>query len=64
MGIYGFAVTAGWSLGPLLGGLLLDWAKPEFIYMWAVISGLALTVAVGFAFMARRVPPELNLRRD
>lgn len=64
MGIYGFAVTAGWSLGPLLGGILLDWAKPHFIYMWAVIACLSLLAGLGFGLAAKRIPPELNLRRD
>ncbi|SYZ73468.1 putative Major facilitator family transporter [Candidatus Zixiibacteriota bacterium] len=63
MGIYGFAVTGGWSLGPLLGGLLLDWAKPNFMYMWGIISLMVLLAAVGFRRMAGIIPAELNLYR-
>ncbi len=64
MGIYGFAVTGGWSLGPLLGGLLLDWTKPHFIYMWGTVAIMVLIAAVGFKRMARTIPPELNLYKN
>ncbi len=64
MGIYGFAVTAGWSLGPLLGGTLLDWAAPQYIYAWSTISLVAIVASVGFLRMARMIPPELNRYRD
>jgi MFS family permease len=60
MGIYGFAVTGGWSMGPLLGGLLLDWAKPQFIYAWSVISIIALMAAFGFMMLTRRLPEQYN----
>nr|MBN2277045.1 MFS transporter [candidate division Zixibacteria bacterium] len=63
MGIYGFSVTAGWSLGPLLGGLLLDLAKPDFIYSWGFVSILALVAAAGFGNLTRRIPKSLNLRQ-
>jgi MFS family permease len=63
MGIYGFALTAGWSLGPLLGGILLDLAKPHFIYMWSAIAILAFCAAVGFKRMARLIPAELDIYR-
>jgi MFS family permease len=61
MGIYGFAVTAGWSLGPLVGGLLLDWAKPNFIYMWAAMGVLAIVAAIGFCSLEAHIPKELNI---
>ena len=64
MGIYGFAVTAGWSLGPLLGGILLDWAKPDFLYMWGIISAMAIAVAIGFQLLGRKIPSSLNLWRN
>jgi len=64
MGIYGFAVTAGWSLGPLLGGVLLDMAKPNFIYSWSVIAVLALIAAAGFGWLTRLIPVDLNRRQE
>lgn len=64
MGIYGFAVTGGWSLGPLLGGVLLDWAKPDFVYAWSVVAALAIISSVGFGYLTRQVPPDLNLKMN
>lgn len=63
MGIYGFALTAGWSLGPTTGGILLDLAKPNFIYMWSVIAALALIAAIGFRRLSAYLPADLNLYR-
>ncbi len=64
MGIYGLAVTAGWSLGPLVGSLLLDLFKPHFIYSWATISTLAVIAGIGFVRLRRHIAPEINLFRD
>jgi len=61
MGIYGFAMAAGSSLGPVVGGTLLDIAKPDFIYSWGAISLLAIIAAVGFGWFTRQIPSELNL---
>jgi len=60
MGIYGFAVTFGWSLGPLIGGTLLDLFKPNYIFAWGIISLLAIAGAIGFRSMAKIVPLDLN----
>jgi len=64
MGIYGFSVTFGWSLGPLLGGLLMEWAKPDFIYSWGVIAAIALAAAVGFGCLTKQIPDDLNRYRE
>jgi predicted MFS family arabinose efflux permease len=64
MGIYGFAVSGGWSLGPLLGGVLIDGTKPDFIYMWGTISLLALVAAFGFRRLARHIPAATNIYRN
>jgi len=61
MGIYGFAVTAGWSLGPLLGCTLLDLFKPHFIYFWCIIGALALIAAMGYYRLTSQIPSELNI---
>ncbi len=60
MGIYGFASTVGWSLGPAVGGTLLDLAKPDFIYSWGAISALAIISAIGFGWLTGQIPPEVN----
>ena len=64
MGIYGFSVTAGWSLGPLLGCLLLDYFKPYFISYWSMIAFLALVAAGGYYLLTSSIPANLNIRRD
>jgi len=64
MGIYGFAVTAGWSLGPLLGCLLLDYFKPHFVNFWGIIAVLALVAAAGYYFLTKKIPAEMNIRRN
>jgi MFS family permease len=64
MGIYGFAVTAGWSLGPLVGTLLLDLFKPEFVFSWGTIAVLAVVAGMGFIRLHRHIAPEVNTYRD
>jgi len=60
LGIYGFAVTFGWSLGPLMGGLLLDWTAPDYIYTWIIIAVMAIISAFGFAALSRRLPVHVD----
>ena len=60
MGIYGFAVTFGWSLGPLIGGTLLDWFKPNYIFAWGIISLLAIISAMGFRSISKLIPVNVN----
>jgi len=60
MGIYGFAVTFGWSLGPMIGGTLLDWSKPNYIYMWGSIASLAIISAIGFKLISAHIPDKAN----
>ncbi len=58
MGAYGFALTAGWSLGPLLGTSLLDFTAPHYEQMWFIISGMALLTAAGYYRLSRKIPRE------
>lgn len=64
MGIYGFFVSSGWSLGPLYGGSILDSLAGQPVAAWLVISSLALVAAVGYKLFGRRLPDELNFRRE
>jgi MFS family permease len=64
MGIYGFAVTIGWSFGPAVGGALLDIAKPHFVYTWSTISLFAVMAAIGFGWLTHQIPPELNRQKE
>lgn len=48
LGFYGFTEALGWSVGPFIGGFLLDasWTSPTII--WGSVAGLGLIATVGF----------------
>lgn len=56
MGLYGFFQTAGWSLGPTLGGVLLDVFATRPMIMWLIIASLAIGASVLFRNFGRRLP--------
>ncbi len=63
MGIYGFFVAAGWSFGPLYGGLILDHLGGTPAVAWLVISSLAVVSGVGYLIFQRKLPAEINATR-
>jgi len=53
MGAFNMVLHLGWTIGPLLGGILTDkFANPT--HMWMVISGMALTASFGFLMLYRK----------
>ncbi len=64
MGVYGFAVVAGWSLGPMLGGTLLDFTAPDYGTMWLIIAGLALVTSAGYFLLSRKMPLAADTDRE
>jgi predicted MFS family arabinose efflux permease len=60
MGMYGFFVTLGWSMGPLYGGALLDIYGDNWALGWLAISSLAAVAATGYWILGRRLPQEFN----
>ncbi len=60
MGIYGFFQMSGWSLGPTLGGILLDVFRLQPILMWGTVAMLAVVAAILFLDFGRRLTPYLN----
>lgn len=62
MGIFGFFVALGWSLGPLYGGVILDGFGDHHITAWALISSLALVAGAGYLYFTKLLPEEYNLR--
>ena len=62
MGIFGFFVASGWSFGPLYGGYILDHFKSEPVTAWILISVLGLVSAIGYLWLSKRLPPEVNKR--
>ncbi|MEO0205524.1 MAG: MFS transporter [candidate division WOR-3 bacterium] len=48
LAFYNLAQTFGWAFGPLLGGILLDTFSGRSIFIWGVITIIALFSAIGF----------------
>ncbi|NYT11054.1 MAG: MFS transporter [Methanomassiliicoccales archaeon] len=59
MGVFSFFTATGWSLGPAVGGLLLD-SIAEPIILWGAISTIGLVSAVGYAMLGRKLSPEAD----
>jgi len=49
MGFFGLTEALGWSLGPFLGGLLLDRMAGQPVLLWGIIASLGAAAAVGFS---------------
>jgi predicted MFS family arabinose efflux permease len=49
MGFFGLAETLGWSLGPLIGGLLLDQFSSQPLIVWGLTCILPFAAAIGFS---------------
>jgi MFS family permease len=62
MGIFGFFLTSGWSLGPVYGGLVLDHFATHPAVAWIVISSLAALSGTGYLLFTRILPERLNSR--
>jgi MFS family permease len=54
MGLFGLSETIGMSMGPLLGGILLDAFPSDLRLVWAPIALIALIAAIGYYWWARR----------
>jgi MFS family permease len=61
MGVFGIFNSFGWSIGPLVGGVLLDLAAGRPRLLWGVIASLTVLAAIGFADLRRRLDPALDL---
>jgi len=60
MGIFGFFLTGGWSLGPVYGGLVLDHFAKSPALAWTVISSLAVLSGMGYLLFTRKLPEAFN----
>lgn len=60
MGVFGFFVTAGWSLGPLYGGFFLDHFGDQPGAAWMMISSLALLASLGYIWFGKSLPDKYN----
>jgi MFS family permease len=57
MGIYGLFNSFGWSLGPLVGGILLDVFRGRPMMVWGGIAFLAFLSVLGYLDLRRRLDP-------
>ncbi|MGE5177530.1 MAG: MDR family MFS transporter [Bacteroidota bacterium] len=60
MGVYGIFNSFGWSIGPLVGGVLLDLAVGRPKVLWSAIASLTVLAAIGYADLRRRIDPVLD----
>lgn len=58
MGGYGLFFSLGWSLGPLLGGVLIDLLSSEPVLLWGIIASLGILSALGFRWIGKKLPPD------
>jgi MFS family permease len=60
MGAFGLFNSFGWSIGPLVGGVLLDLALGRPLVLWGTIGGLAFLAAQGFRDLRRRIDTAID----
>ncbi len=54
MGLYGLTEALGWSVGPFIGGFLLDALGMSPIIMWGSVAALGLIATAGFFLTLQR----------
>ncbi len=57
LGFYNVSHSLGWSLAPLVGGVLLDSFTGRSIFIWGIISGLSVIAAGGFILFKSEKSP-------
>lgn len=60
MGIFGLFQAAGWSLGPTVGGILLDVFHSQPLMMWTSISLLGLAACGLYVNFGHKLPAYVN----
>ena len=60
MGIFGLFNSFGWSIGPLVGGILLDLNHGRPLVLWGTIAAVAALAALGFAWLRSVIEPETD----
>ncbi len=60
MGAFGLASAFGWSVGPLVGGSLLDLARGRALLLWSLIASITVLGAVGFWDLRRRMGANMD----
>jgi MFS family permease len=60
MGVFGIFNSFGWSIGPLVGGVLLDLTAGRSMLLWGAIAALPVLAAVGYWDLRRRLDPSMD----
>jgi MFS family permease len=61
MGVSGIFQTFGWSVGPLVGGVLYDTLVTTPMVLWGSIAAISLLSAAGFMWLSKIIPRETDL---
>lgn len=59
MGGYGLSYALGWSIGPLIGGILIDLFNTKPVLLWGIISLLGIIAAAGFIWLEKKLPRDV-----
>jgi len=62
MGTFGLFQSLAWSLGPFIGGVLLDVLAEKPMFMWSGISILALFSSVGYRWLGNKLHQAFDLK--
>jgi len=60
MGFFGLATSFGYSVAPVIGGVLLDAMIDDPLLLWGIIAMFGVVSAIGFLRMGRRMPDEYD----
>lgn len=60
MGVSGIFQTFGWSVGPLVGGVLYDSLVSAPIALWGSVATISILSAVGFVYLGRLVSENID----
>lgn len=63
MGTFGLSLASGWSMGPFVGGLLIDTMIDVPVLLWGVISIFGLVAAVGYTILGGQDLPRKKCGR-
>ena len=64
MGVAGIFQTFGWSIGPLVGGILYDSLIDKPVILWSSIATVSLISVFGFTWISKIIPREIDVVDD
>jgi MFS family permease len=60
MGVFGLFSSIGFSMGPFVGGVIMDSVTQNDVLMWAAIGSFGVLAALGYWFLGRRLSVQKN----